>query len=223
MHIGEARSFVEASGGALGPDPVRASRFLHCRRGRRSGAERKSALHGGGRCRPTTGILPRVASSPSRGGCARRRASRVKLFATAVLALERAGASSPGDRLALIHGWNTATLLVKNGNFEAGEIAAMRTFAETRSFDLAWYPGMSAWEANRFNRQAEPYLYRAAAALLGPERDSFLRITSSTSPRPPMTGLTSSASSNGSCYPNSSPCATRAGSLRRIRAIWWCC
>ena len=33
---------------------------------------------------------------------------------------------------------------------------------------------MSAWEANRFNRQAEPYLYRAAAALVGPERDNFL-------------------------------------------------
>ena len=80
------------------------------------------------------GILPRVASSPSRGGCApRHRAEWVKLFATAVLALERAGASSPGDRLALIHGWNTATLLVKKGAFESGEIAAIRAFTEARS------------------------------------------------------------------------------------------
>jgi hypothetical protein len=33
---------------------------------------------------------------------------------------------------------------------------------------------MSEREANRFNRSAEPYLYRAAAALLGPERERFL-------------------------------------------------
>ena len=173
VHVGEARSFVEASGGrwdliqlalldsftaasagvqALSESPLYTVEGLQAYYGH---------LAPGGLL-----AITRWLRSPPR--------ESVKLFATAVLALERAGASSPGDRLALIHGWNTATLLVKNGNFEAGEIAAMRTFTETRSFDLAWYPGMSAWEANRFNRQAEPYLYRAATALLGSERDSFL-------------------------------------------------
>ena len=64
----------------------------------------------------------------------------IKLFATAVLALERMGASSPGDQLAMIHSWNTATLLMKNGQFNAAEIAVIRAFANTRSFDVAWYP-----------------------------------------------------------------------------------
>src|SRR5262249_61453497 len=38
----------------------------------------------------------------------------LRLFATAVSALERRGAGEPGRHLALIRSWNTATLLVKN-------------------------------------------------------------------------------------------------------------
>jgi spermidine synthase len=98
----------------------------------------------------------------------------IKLFATAVLALERVGAETPGDQLAMIHGWDTATLLIKNGSFTATEIAAIRMFAKARSFDVAWYPGMLEAEANRFTRLAQPYLYRAAVALLGPDRQRFL-------------------------------------------------
>jgi hypothetical protein len=113
----------------------------------------------------------------------------IKLFATAVLTLERMGASSPGDQLAMIHSWNTTTLLIKNGQFDAAEIAVIRAFANTRSFDVAWYPGMPEVEANRYNRLAEPYLYRAAVALLGPQREQFLEdykfyITPATDDRP---------------------------------------
>lgn len=98
----------------------------------------------------------------------------IKLFATAALALERAGVQRPGDQLAMIHGWDTATLLMKNGSFTAAEIAAIRAFAEARSFDVAWYPAMQEAAANRFTRLAQPSLYHAATALLGPDREQFL-------------------------------------------------
>src|SRR5919205_619171 len=49
-----------------------------------------------------------------------------KLFATAVVALEEAGVDAPGDRLAMIHSWNTATLLVKKGAFKPEELARIR-------------------------------------------------------------------------------------------------
>ncbi len=113
----------------------------------------------------------------------------IKLLATAAVALEQKEVSSPGDQLAMIHNWNTATLLIKNGRFDAAEIAAIRAFTEARSFDLAWYPGMPEAEANRFNQAAEPYLHRAAVALLGPARERFLNdykfyITPATDDRP---------------------------------------
>jgi spermidine synthase len=103
----------------------------------------------------------------------------VKLFATAIAALEanvgaRPGVTDPGKQLALLHGWNTATLLMKNGRLTRNEIAALRSFAAKSQFDLAWYPGVTGDEANRYNRLAKPTLYDAAVALLGPGRSTFL-------------------------------------------------
>jgi len=103
----------------------------------------------------------------------------IKLFATAIAALEAhvatgPGATDPGERLVLLHGWNTSTLLLKNGPFTEAEIAALHSFAAERQFDLAWYPGMRGDEANRYNRLAKPTLYDAAVALLGPGRSTFL-------------------------------------------------
>jgi hypothetical protein len=102
----------------------------------------------------------------------------LKLLATAITALEaRAGTSlgrtEPGRQLVLLHGWNTATLLLKNNRFTQAEIAAVRSFASQRQFDLAWYPGISGDETNHYNRMAKPTLFDAAVALLGPGRLEF--------------------------------------------------
>ncbi|MBU1425882.1 MAG: SAM-dependent methyltransferase [Gammaproteobacteria bacterium] len=98
----------------------------------------------------------------------------LKLFATAVTALERNGASNPASRLVMIRGWKTVTLLVKNSEFSAKEIAAVREFCRTRSFDLVYYPGMRASEANRYNQLAQPYFHEGAVALLSPQRQAFI-------------------------------------------------
>ncbi|MFQ5774045.1 MAG: hypothetical protein ACE5GS_05980 [Kiloniellaceae bacterium] len=98
----------------------------------------------------------------------------LKLFATALQALERAGAAAPGRRLVLVRGWSASTLLVKNGAFTAQEIDAVRAFARARSFDLTYYPGMRREEANRLNVLDAPYFFDGTTALLGPQREAFL-------------------------------------------------
>lgn len=98
----------------------------------------------------------------------------LKLFATAVVALERSGVTNPSARLAMIRGWKTVTLLVKNSDFTAPEIAAHGEFCRTRSFDLAYYPGMHADEANRYNILSQPYFFEGATALLSPQRQDFI-------------------------------------------------
>jgi spermidine synthase len=98
----------------------------------------------------------------------------LKLFATAVSALEKSGVPNPAARLAMIRGWKTVTLLVKNSDFTATEIAAIREFSRTRSFDLAYYPGMRADAANRFNILSQPYFFEGTVALLGPQRQDFI-------------------------------------------------
>ena len=99
----------------------------------------------------------------------------LRLFATAVSALERRGIGEPGRHLALVRSWNTATLLVKNGPLSDQDTARVRRFADERAFDLAFLPGMARAEANRFNILDQADFFDGAVALLGPERDAFLR------------------------------------------------
>jgi SAM-dependent methyltransferase len=98
----------------------------------------------------------------------------LKLAATAIEALRRAGVADPGRRLVMIRGWNTATLLVRNGEFGARDIAAVREFARQHSFDTAWYPGMPPGAANRFNRLERPWFYEGIVALLGERGPAFI-------------------------------------------------
>ena len=76
----------------------------------------------------------------------------LKLIATAIEALESLGVGQPGMRLAVIRSWNTSTLLVKNGALTADEIALIRRFSKSRSFDTAWFPGIEPRDTNRFNQ-----------------------------------------------------------------------
>ena len=99
----------------------------------------------------------------------------LKLFGIAIEALRESGVAAPGEHLAMIRSWNTTTLLISNRPLNERDIAAIRSFANSRSFDTAFYPGMPAVEANRFNVLDEAYLYQGATALLGPEADDFRR------------------------------------------------
>ncbi len=98
----------------------------------------------------------------------------LKLLATATRALRQAGHDQPATHLAMIRGWQTATLLVKNTPLSAEETGRLQAFCEARSFDPAWYPGMTAAETNRFNILAQPYFFTAARALLGTASESFM-------------------------------------------------
>ncbi len=113
----------------------------------------------------------------------------LKLFATALDALRRLGVKAPQKRLILLRGINTTTLLVKHGVVTETEIARAKTFSEERSFDLCYYPGISAEGVNRFNILDEPYFFAGAKALIGAERETFLArykfdITPATDERP---------------------------------------
>ncbi len=98
----------------------------------------------------------------------------LKLFATAVTALERDGVVNPAARLVMIRGWKTVTLLVKNSDFDVREVASIKEFCRARSFDPAYFPGMRAEEANRYNILLQPYFFEGAVALLSPQRQGFI-------------------------------------------------
>ncbi|MDO9046426.1 MAG: SAM-dependent methyltransferase [Methylobacter sp.] len=97
-----------------------------------------------------------------------------KLLATVINALKDADVRQPGQQIIMIRGWQTSTLIVKNGALSADEISRLKQFCNERSFDLVYYPGISESEVNRFNIQQQPYLYEAAVALLGDQSQAFI-------------------------------------------------
>ena len=98
----------------------------------------------------------------------------LKLFATAIAALEAQGVADPGAQLVMIRGWKTTTLLVKNGPFSPAEIAAVEAFCTARAFDPVWYPGLSPTAVNRYNILDQPYFHEGVTALLSAQRADFM-------------------------------------------------
>ncbi len=98
----------------------------------------------------------------------------LKLFATAIEALERSGIEDAGRHLVMIRGLQTATLLIHRRAPTAADIQSLAAFSRERLFDLAYYPGMPPQQANRYNQLDEAYFYQGAQALLGSERERFL-------------------------------------------------
>jgi spermidine synthase len=100
----------------------------------------------------------------------------LKLFATAVAALERMGLS-PSERLVLIRSWATATLLVKKESFTSLELSALRRWAEERLFDASYFPGIGVDQHNLFNVLERDYYFEGISVFLaeGQRREQFFR------------------------------------------------
>jgi len=105
-------------------------------------------------------------STPARGN--------LKLFATAVSAMKKIGVNNPENNIAWIRSWNTATLLLKNTALTTEEINKVRKFSQSRSFDLAWLPGIKSDEVNRFQLLQEPVFYLAAQSILKDPNNNFI-------------------------------------------------
>jgi spermidine synthase len=99
----------------------------------------------------------------------------IKLFATAVTALERRGVREAGKHLMFVRGWATGTLLVKRTPFSQDEVARVREWAEQRVFDVDYFPGATEQDVNVRNVMAEPVYFRAAQAILIGDRERFYR------------------------------------------------
>ena len=115
----------------------------------------------------------------------------LRLWAGAYEGLKMTGARNPADHLAIIRNWDTFTLLVSKQPLLDG--ARLEKFARDRNFDIVFLPGITAAQANRFNKFDAPYHFieinRLAAAYLQGEENTyfgsyFLDIRPQTDDRP---------------------------------------
>jgi len=89
----------------------------------------------------------------------------LRAFALAVTALERNG-GNPETQIIAFRGYNTMTILVKNGAYTSDELETVRAFASGRAFDLVYAPDIRPEETNRYNILPESVYYQAFNELL---------------------------------------------------------
>lgn len=73
----------------------------------------------------------------------------LRLLATVVASLKDQGIENPGNRVFMYDLFlSTATILVKNSDFTPPETALLRDFADSRSFEIIYYPGIPRRDAS---------------------------------------------------------------------------
>jgi hypothetical protein len=97
----------------------------------------------------------------------------LRLFALAVTALEK-NSADPRTQLVAIRGFNTVTILLKNGAFTSDELSSIRAFLSERAFDLTYSPDIQPEETNLYNILPESKYYESYVSLLNSKpRDAF--------------------------------------------------
>ena len=100
--------------------------------------------------------------------------SGVRLISLWIETLRRNGVANPGQHLIAMRSWSTLSIFISREPFNAAAIDALRKFAEENSYDLVWFEGITPEETNQINVIPEDPYYGAFAALLGPERETFI-------------------------------------------------
>jgi hypothetical protein len=170
LHVGDARGFLAASDGRY--DLIQMS-LTGASGGGGLGGLNEDYLHTVEAFRLYLGHLgpggflsiTRWAQIPPRDS--------LKLVATVIAALESSGVADAADRLLMIRGWQTSTLLVKNGPVTTGEVQRLREFCDALSFDVVWFPGIRTEDVNLYNQLPAPWYFDGVRALLGPGDADF--------------------------------------------------
>ncbi len=89
----------------------------------------------------------------------------VRTLATIQAALQRRGIVHPEVHIAAFRSLRTMTFVVSPAPLSTAERTTIRTFVDSRGYDLVWLPDISPEEVNRHNRLPEPLYYDAAQAL----------------------------------------------------------
>jgi hypothetical protein len=97
----------------------------------------------------------------------------LKVFATAIQALEEMGVPEIPRHLILIRSWATATLLVSPLPFSGEEIARVKEFCQTRLFDTVYFPGITEADDNKYNQLPSPHHYHGVQKILFGDRQKF--------------------------------------------------
>lgn len=85
----------------------------------------------------------------------------LRLFSEILRALSDAGAADPASHLAVIRSWDSCTIVATREPLRGAALQRLLAFAESRAFDLDYYPGVDPSRTNRFSRYERPLFAEA--------------------------------------------------------------
>jgi hypothetical protein len=80
----------------------------------------------------------------------------------------------PRTHLAMIRSWATVTLVAAKSKITPKQAAVIRSFTESRGFDLVWLPDIEPAEVNRHHVLDDPQYYLGTMKLLGTQKSRFV-------------------------------------------------
>jgi hypothetical protein len=89
----------------------------------------------------------------------------LRLFAAAFEGLRQSGVSHPQRHLAVVHGFDSFTLLCSAAPLGPDAVKTLKEFCGRLNFDLLYYDGISFEEAGIYNRFEQPFHFRELQAL----------------------------------------------------------
>lgn len=101
-----------------------------------------------------------------------------------IVAIAAQAVEDPGRQIAAIRTYVTSTVLVKNGELEAGEVEAVKGFASRLGYDLVYCPGISDSEVNLRSEFPEPLYHKSVLAALSGDYSYLFDITPPTDDKP---------------------------------------
>ncbi|MFC2159955.1 hypothetical protein ACFLQS_04495 [Actinomycetota bacterium] len=95
----------------------------------------------------------------------------LKILSTLRGSLSGEGIEDISEKIFAFRSWSTLTTMFKTDGFSAAEIENLKEKLAKLNYDIVYYKGMEADEANRFSRLEEPYFYNYFKYIIEADRD----------------------------------------------------
>ena len=99
----------------------------------------------------------------------------LRILLTAIMAMDRLGTKNISSHIAALRSWGTVCIIVKKSAFLPEDIVRIKTFSETRGFDLIYYPGIHPSETNIYVQMPNDEYHTAFTHIIHEgSRESFM-------------------------------------------------
>jgi spermidine synthase len=97
----------------------------------------------------------------------------LKILSTMIESLTKQGLNDIPSKVFAFRSWSTLTIMYKPSGFSASDLEEFKQKLENLSYDIVYYKGMKAEEANRYSMLEEPYFHNYFKLIIESDREQI--------------------------------------------------